>query len=432
MKFYEVILCILGITFCHYVYIKSYSLIFNNEIQKLNVKTGIIFLFITVLTYYNTFYNYGFSKILISFLEFLIILKITYKENIKIAAIKTIILYLIGWIVETFLGLILVYFTYSSLIQINDNIIFKVLFSILMMEVVLLMSYFLIVKKICYKIYKLMTKMFNMSLLIIISLSILVLLTYYLIISTDIYSISSIIILMIILFLLIILSIIQIIKTKMATDKQEILLNFMKEYEMIIDKERIDRHEMVNNLLVLKSIKNKNTKQYNKILDDILLTYQSNKTPKGLYELPSGLKGLFYYKIYDMKNKNVEVFINVSNKIIKDLDDLDSKTLTKVCKILGILLDNAKEAACESKNKLVVIDLYKEENDIIIYIENSINEDNSVDIKKMKVKGFSTKGNNRGYGLYIVNKLLGDTNKILLDQYIKDSKFISIMTIKNN
>ena len=116
----------------------------------------------------------------------------------------------------------------------------------------------------------------------------------------------------------------------------------------------------------------------------------------------------------------------------KDLDNLDSKTLTKVCKILGILLDNAKEAAYESKDKLVVIDLYKEEDNIIIYIENSINEDSGMDVNRMKIKGFSTKGKNRGYGLYIVNKLLKESNKILLDQSVKDGKFISIMTIKNN
>ncbi len=432
MKWWESIIHIIGITFCHYVYIKSYSLIFKNEIQKITIKTGIILLIITILTYYNTFYNYGFSKIIISFLEFLIILKEIYQENIKNAVIKTIILYLIGWLVEMLMGITMAYFFINGVQQFDKNIIFKALFSNMMMLVILILSYTSFVKKICKKLYDSMVKIFNMTLLTIILIMILVLLTYYLIVSTDIYSIGSILLLIITLFSLIIISMIQSIKTKMATDKQEILLNFMKEYEMIIDKERIDRHEMVNNLLVLKSIKNKNTKQYNKVLDDILLTYQSNRTPKGLYELPSGLKGLFYYKIYDMKNKNIEVFINVSNKIIKDLDGLDSKLLTKVCKILGILLDNAKEAACESKNKLVVIDLYKEENDIIIYIENSINEDNSVDIKKLKVKGFSTKGNNRGYGLYIVNKLLGDTNKIVLDQYIKDNKFISIMAIKNN
>ena len=50
----------------------------------------------------------------------------------------------------------------------------------------------------------------------------------------------------------------------------------------------------------------------------------------------------------------------------------------------------------------------------------------------MKVKGYSTKGKNRGYGLYIVNKLLGETNKLLLTQDLKDNKFISVLTIKNN
>ena len=201
---------------------------------------------------------------------------------------------------------------------------------------------------------------------------------------------------------------------------------------MVIDKERMDRHEMVNNLLVLKSIKNKNTKSYDKVLDDILLTYQSNKTPSSLYELPSGLKGLFYYKVYDMKNNDIETFINISNKITKDLDRLDSKTLTKLCKILGILLDNAKDAAKDSKDKLVVIDLYKEKKNIIVYIENSINNEKEIDINKMKLKGYSTKGNNRGYGLYIVNKLLNNNNKLDLSQEVKDNKFISILTIKNN
>lgn len=432
MKWWESIIHIIGITFCHYVYIRSYSLIFKNKIQNITIKTGIIFLIITILTYYNTFYNNGFTKIIISFFEIFIVLKIIYKDDIKRSLIKSILIYLICWIIEIILGIIMVYFTYNSLVEINDNNIFKFLFSDFMMLLVLLFSYFPFVQKNWNKLYSLMCKIFNMTLLIIILIIILVLLTYYLIISTDIYSIGSILLLILIFFSLIVISMIQSVKTKKATDKQEILLDFMKEYEMIIDKERIDRHEMVNNLLVLKSIKNKNSKQYNKTLDDILLTYQSNKTSKGLYELPSGLKGLFYYKIYDMKNRNIEVFINVSNKIIKDLEKLDSKTLTKVCKILGILLDNAKEGTYESKNKIVVIDLYKEEDNIIIYIENTIDETKDIDVNKIKAKGFSTKGNNRGLGLYIVNKLLGDNNKIMLNQCVKDKRFISIMTIKNN
>ena len=432
MKFYEVILCILGITFCHYVYIKSYSLIFKNEIQKINIKTGVILLFITVLTYYNTFYNYGFSKILISFLEILIVFKSVYIEDIKTTFLKTLIIYLLECIIEIMIGGLIFYMLFNSVQSFDQNVVFKVLFSTFIMLLILLISYLPKVSKIIKKLYDFMNKIFNVILIVVALIIAISILAYCLIVSMSIYGYLITIIMIIILFLLVIISIIQSIKTKMATDKQEILLNFMKEYEMIIDKERIDRHEMVNNLLVLKSIKNKNTKQYNKILDDILLTYQSNKTPKGLYELPSGLKGLFYYKIYDMKNKNIEVFVNVSNKIVKDLDNLDPKLLTKICKILGILLDNAKEAACDSKDKLVIIDMYKNEDNIIIYIENSINENNSVDIKKMRVKGFSTKGNNRGYGLYIVNRLLNSSNNLVLNQEISNGKFISIMTIKNN
>ena len=87
-------------------------------------------------------------------------------------------------------------------------------------------------------------------------------------------------------------------------------------------------------------------------------------------------------------------------------------------------------ACLESKEKIVVIDLYKEKNDIVIYIENSINKNNKIDLSKMKVKGFSTKGSNRGYGLYIVDKLLNKNKQLELSQNIDKDKFVSILKIK--
>ena len=412
MKWWEVVLCIISIVFCYYAHAITYKRIFGQNIKNIELNKTIIFLLLTVSAYYNTFYNYDFSKIFINFFIMYFFLALIFREPVKDLLFKILLIYFIGFLIETLLGLFMVYFKYSSLLQINDNVIFKVLFSTLMMLILILLSKSDFIIKICGKLYSLMNKIFNMFFLIAISVFILALLTYYLILSIDVYSIVAIIFLIIILLSLIIITI------------------FMKEYEMIIDKERIDRHEMVNNLLVLKSIKNKNSKNYNKLLDDILLAYQSNKTPKGLYELPSGLKGLFYYKIHDMKSNNIEPFVNVSNKIIKDLDNLDSKTLTKLCKILGILLDNAKEAAKESKEKLVVIDLYKENKDIVVYIENSINKNMEVDLSNIKVKGFSTKGNNRGYGLYLVDKILNKTDEMELIQKINNKKFISILTIK--
>ena len=431
MKWWESVIHMIGIAFSMLAYIKGYSLIFKNNIN-VDVKSVFIFILIVFIAYYNTFYNYDFTKIIISFMELLILFKFVFKQNLKDNILKALIMYLFIVTVEMIMGLLMVYFKIDNLLEFDFNVVLKVFFSILTSLILWILSSFKFIKKSFNKLYYLMEKIFNLTILMIIFVIILVMLTYYLILSNDIYSNLSIICLMLILIILIIITMVQSIKTKKAIDKQEILLDFMKEYEIIIDKERIDRHEMVNNLLVLKSIKNKNTKNYEKILDNILLTYQSNKTAKGLYELPSGLKGLFYYKIHDMKNENIEVFINVSNKIIKDLDNLEPKILTKVCKILGILLDNAKEAARESKNKLVVIDLYKENDDINIYIENSINKNSKIDLNKMKVKGFSTKGSNRGYGLYLVDKILGKENRIILNQKIEINKFISILVLKNN
>ena len=413
-----------------FAYIKGYSLIFKKKII-LNMRNILIYLIIIIGAYYNTFYNNDFSRILISFVELIILFKFVFGENTRSVILKTLIMYVLIVATEMVLGIFMVYFNFESLTEINYNNIFRVLFSILMALVLMLLSSLKFIKIAFNKLYYLMEKIFNLTVLMIISVIILVMLTYYLIISIDVYSNLSIICLIVILIILITIAMTESIKTKKANDKQEILLDFMKEYEIIIDKERVDRHEMVNNLLVLKSFKNKNGKDFEKILDKLLLTYQSNKTPKGLYELPSGLKGLFYYKIYEMKNKNIDVFINISNKIINDLDSIDSNTLVKVCKVLGILLDNAKDSASESKNKSIIIDLYKEKENIIIYIENSI-KDNKIDLDKIKVKGYSTKGINRGYGLYLVDKLLGKNNKVVLNQKIKNNRFVSILKIKNN
>ena len=51
----------------------------------------------------------------------------------------------------------------------------------------------------------------------------------------------------------------------------------MSDYELILYKTRENRHEMVNNLLVLKGEKNKNSKKYNDILNGIIEQYDNKK-----------------------------------------------------------------------------------------------------------------------------------------------------------
>ena len=63
------------------------------------------------------------------------------------------------------------------------------------------------------------------------------------------------------------------------------------------------------------------------------------------------------------------------------------------------------------------------------YIENSFSS--NIDLDRITEKGESSKGSNRGYGLFIASKLIREKDDIDLEQHIDNNKFISILTIKN-
>jgi two-component system sensor histidine kinase AgrC len=76
-------------------------------------------------------------------------------------------------------------------------------------------------------------------------------------------------------------------------------------------------------------------------------------------------------------------------------------------RILGILLDNAIEAARECEEKMVRVEIRKDsiQNRQILVIENTY-LDEKVDFEHMFEKGVSSKKHNTGLGLWEVNKIL--------------------------
>ena len=92
-------------------------------------------------------------------------------------------------------------------------------------------------------------------------------------------------------------------------------------------------------------------------------------------------------------------------------------------RILGILLDNAIEAAkeCEDKQINLIFRESKKQHVQIIIIENTyLNKE--IDTKKIFEKGFSGKENHTGIGLWEVNKIVMNNNNIVL-KTSKDDKY---------
>ena len=204
----------------------------------------------------------------------------------------------------------------------------------------------------------------------------------------------------------------------------------MEEYERILDKDRINRHEMFNNLVVLKSYKNKSSVEFDDMIDDLIKTY-SNKESKlysKLYQVPKGIKGAIYLKLADIRVNNIDLNLFIESKIEDKFNQIDAKLYYKICKILGILLDNAIEATIDCEIKYILLDIYSDDSTLYIYIENTFN--NEVNLDVIDIKGYSTKGDNRGYGLYIVDKIVQESNKLKLERNITNNKFATILEIK--
>lgn len=101
---------------------------------------------------------------------------------------------------------------------------------------------------------------------------------------------------------------------------------------------------------------------------------------------------------------NVEVDFN-----LKEIN-LDTYTL---CRLLGILVDNAIDAAKECEKKLVIVRFIKNDNYKSIFVENSY-DDSIVDLDKIFNKGYSTKYDGHGLGLWKVKKIVENTYRLEL------------------
>ena len=432
MELISEFICFLAICFNMYAFIKCYELTTKSKV-KISFINIVIFLLASMAFLLSNYY----LELLLKIFFALIILTVTYKlifnEQISVIIFKTCIIYLILTICDLWVSVIFLFFPVKSFLDIGRTNIIRALNTLLVSLFLLLVFLF---NKIVYSIRKLssyISENHSSIAYFIMAFSFVVFMVLAIFSATsfniEIFLISA---LLVIFFLILcVVMIAQYFKNKTKEEEQKALLELMREYETILDNERINRHEMLNNLIVIKSFEDKSTVEFEETLNQIISNYQGKNAElySNLYKLPSGLKGIIYYKMSKIKENNIDFHLLISKDVEENFNKLEQKIYYKVCKIIGIFLDNSVEAATVTKDKILLIDIYYEEDYLMIYIENSFS--NNIDLNSIYNKGVSSKGDNRGYGLYIVRKLLEDTDGIEYSQYIENNKFVSILKIKN-
>ena len=209
-------------------------------------------------------------------------------------------------------------------------------------------------------------------------------------------------------------------------DKIDNMITITMEYEKTLEENRIDNHENKNQLIVIKDmIDSDNKKAIDYINKMIETTYEDdNNLYLKVSSIPlGGLRGLIYYKLLAMQNKNIKFILNVDKDIKKNIfDKVDTGLLQNLCKVVGVFLDNAIEAVMTNENKVINIEMYKENNYFIISISNEYK--NCIDFELLGKKKYSSKGENRGSGLQLVEKIIKENPCLTNEKIIIGDLFI--------
>lgn len=200
------------------------------------------------------------------------------------------------------------------------------------------------------------------------------------------------------------------------TNKYDQLIDYSKTYEQELVKRSKKQHEYKNQLVIIKSMIEDNDADIIDYINGILHDNDKNKDTKWLTRLTNiplgGLKGLIYYKINEMISKGIDVNLEVAESLNKkSLWKNYSENSHDISKIIGVYIDNAIEAASSSTSKEVEIQFYLENNNIVLCLGNTFV--GNIDLSKIDAEGYSTKGNNRGYGLPLAKDLLSKHSDIL-------------------
>lgn len=191
-------------------------------------------------------------------------------------------------------------------------------------------------------------------------------------------------------------------------------------------------HEYKNKLIIIKGLAEENPKELQEYINSILNEKISNNYHwlMDIKNIPiPGIKGLVNYKLLKMKELNIEAEVYVSEEVASlNKNQLDIKEKNNLYTIMGVILDNAIEASVESDEKMISLQFFKDDDDINIILANTFK---SINLDQLEEKGYSSKGKNRGIGLYLVKEILKHSKNIAKETSIRNNFFVQKIIIKN-
>lgn len=219
-------------------------------------------------------------------------------------------------------------------------------------------------------------------------------------------------------------------KRRAGIHQQEILINYVSNLERMVDEMKSFRHDYKNILSTMAGFiredKMKDLQEFfdKQIRSSMVKEEDQNDAWKYLKNVnPMELKGFLYEKVLSALTKKIQMHVVVEREIYVEYDAMED-----LVRILGIFIDNAIEAAETAVNGVLWIILSRTDCGILFRIENNFSEKPS--ITKLSEKGYTTKGIERGFGLFWAEEILKQHPDMYHELKILDDKLVQQLEIE--
>ena len=205
---------------------------------------------------------------------------------------------------------------------------------------------------------------------------------------------------------------------------------YSRHIEELYKEVRSFRHDYTNLLTSLRlGIEEEDMEQIKEVYDSVLKD-SSQKLQDNKYDLgrlvnirDRALKSLLAGKFIKARERDIVFNVEVPEEI-----QVESMSLLDFLTIVSILCDNAIEASAEASQPHVSIAFLKNGEQETFIIENSIKEE-GIDISEIFSFGASSKGEERGVGLYTVMKIVESHPNTSLNTTCQNQVFRQMLTM---
>lgn len=279
---------------------------------------------------------------------------------------------------------------------------------------VILLIYFLN-KKMAINFIDIIKKNIKIFIMVVLQCFMIFFLFQYINTTTWLTSAEKVLILLLILsfILLVIFLSVDIFKQFKKTEEDKLKSRYNEVLEEYFEKIRADSHEYKNHLNAIYGILQ--VGDYDQIKDLVKGYIQNVSNEDHLIELSKIKNQLIRALIYSKISYATSIEINFKYYIKSSLESIGISASELVI-IMSNILNNAIEASSESDDKYVELTLSKKDNKYDIVVKNSVSNNDYINISEMFNYGYSSKGDERGVGLYNVKTIVyNNGGEILVD-----------------